>query len=99
MAKSEKPNPWRYAHMGMEFAGAALVLALVGWFIDSRYGSEPWGAVTGATVGFAGGLYLFIKDAIQANRENAAAWKRSKSQTQAPPSTTPDANAERDAEP
>ena len=92
MADNGKPNPWRYAHMGLEFAGAALVLALVGWFIDGRYDTRPWGAVTGATVGFAGGMYLFIKDALQANRENAADYKNSKSETRNPKS-------ERDREP
>lgn len=99
MAKTDKPNPWRYAHMGAEFAGAALVLALVGWYIDRRYGSEPWGAVTGASVGFAGGLYLFIKDALKANRENAEAWKQSESPSQDPPSKTSNPDSEREREP
>jgi F0F1-type ATP synthase assembly protein I len=68
MARNPQPNPWRFAHMGMEFAGAALVLALVGYYIDSRIGSRPWGAVIGATAGFTGGMYLFIKEALRANR-------------------------------
>jgi len=71
MDKPNTPNPWRSAHMGLEFAGAALVMTLVGYYIDLRYESKPWGALIGATVGFAGGMYLFIKEALRANRESS----------------------------
>ena len=70
MADPKQPNPWRYAHMGLEFAGAALVLTLVGWYVDRTWGTRPWGAVIGACLGFTGGMYLFIKDALKANRES-----------------------------
>ena len=53
MAEPNRQNPYRSMHMGLEFAGAALVMALVGYYIDTQYGSKPWGALTGATVGFA----------------------------------------------
>lgn len=105
MAKTDKPNPWRHAHMGLELAGAAIVLAAIGWFIDGRYGTGPWGAVIGLVVGFVGGFYLFIKDALQANRDNAAAWKRSqnpppdKPDATDTPDRTPDSNPEREREP
>lgn len=69
MTEPKQPKPWRSAHMGLEFAGAALMMTLVGYYIDQRYGSKPWGAVIGATVGFVGGMYLFIKEALRANRE------------------------------
>ena len=69
MVEPKQPNPWRSTHMGLEFAGAALVMTLVGYYIDQRYGSKPWGVLIGASVGFAGGMYLFIKEALKANRE------------------------------
>lgn len=68
MAQQKNPNPWRYAHMGLEFSGAVLVLTLVGWYVDRQYGTRPWGAVIGATLGFSGGMYLFIKEALKAVR-------------------------------
>ena len=70
MAKQpEQPNLWRMAHMGLEFAGAALLLALIGYYIDTRFGTAPWGAVTGLLIGLVGGMYRFIKEALAANRQ------------------------------
>lgn len=65
---SEQPNPWRLAGLGMEFAGATLVLGLAGWYIDGKFGTEPWGLMIGLLVGAVGGLYLLIKEALKANR-------------------------------
>ncbi|QQE10869.1 AtpZ/AtpI family protein [Planctomycetota bacterium] len=61
-------NPWVMFHMGLEFAGAAAILALIGWFIDTKYETGPYGALIGATIGFVGGFYLFIKEALLANK-------------------------------
>lgn len=55
--------------MGLQFALAAFLLGAVGWWVDSKLGCAPWGAATGGTAGLAGGLYLFFKEALQANRE------------------------------
>lgn len=69
MAKSsQQPNPWRMAHMGLEFAGAALLLGLIGYYIDTQADTAPWGAVTGLILGVVGGMYRFIKEALAANR-------------------------------
>ncbi|MEX2673617.1 MAG: AtpZ/AtpI family protein [Phycisphaeraceae bacterium] len=68
MAKQE-PNPWRLAHMGMEFAIAVLIVAFLGWLFDRSAGTEPWGLVIGAVLGTIGGLYLFIKEALRLNRD------------------------------
>lgn len=69
MAKqSPQPNPWRMAHMGLEFAGAALILGAIGWYIDTQAGTKPWGAAIGLVIGLVGGFYRFIKEALAANR-------------------------------
>lgn len=68
MPSDQQPNPWRMAHMGLELAGAVLVFGLVGWFIDRQTGWEPWGLLSGLLIGFVGGMYLFIKEALKANR-------------------------------
>ena len=69
MPQRSDPSPWRLAHLGLEFAGAAVVMGLIGWWIDNEWGTSPWGALIGASIGFTGGLYLFIKEALEANRE------------------------------
>lgn len=69
MPQSQQPNPWRYAHLGLELAGAIVVLALVGLWIDYRWDTGPWGVLVGVLIGAVGGLYLFIKDALAANRQ------------------------------
>ena len=66
MAKYDQPNPWRYFHMGLELAIAAVVFAGIGWLIDGRLGTTPWGILIGAGIGFTTGMYLFVKQAKQA---------------------------------
>lgn len=60
----------RMLHGGAELAGAALLLGAVGWWVDRRYGTEPWGVLIGGGVGMTGGMYLFIKQALDANRQS-----------------------------
>ncbi|MEX0887277.1 MAG: AtpZ/AtpI family protein [Phycisphaeraceae bacterium] len=66
MAGEMQPNPWRYAHMGLELGGSVGLLAAAGYWVDWRFGTGPWGVVTGTCVGFIGGMYLFIKQALAA---------------------------------
>ncbi len=63
-----RPNPWRLAGMGLEFAGAVLVLGGIGYLIDRWLGSEPWGMLAGTLLGFAGAMYNLIREALNANR-------------------------------
>jgi F0F1-type ATP synthase assembly protein I len=55
--------------VGMEFLAAVLLCTGVGWWIDSRAGSGPWGTVAGAGFGFVVGLYLLIKSAGNLDRK------------------------------
>lgn len=69
MAKKEAPpTGYRMFHLGLEFAGATLILAIIGWLIDGQYDTAPYGAMIGGSIGFIGGMYLFIKEAIAANQ-------------------------------
>lgn len=73
MAKKEDSSSgYRMLHLGTEFAGATLVLALIGWLIDNQYNSGPYGALIGGSIGFMGGMYLFIKEALEANKQPPA---------------------------
>jgi ATP synthase protein I len=66
--KQSPENPWRMAHMGLELAGAALISGAIGWWLDQKFGWSPWGVLTGLLIGCCGGFYLFIKEALSANR-------------------------------
>ena len=79
MHGDEQTNLWRLSGIGMEFAGTTVVLALVGYWIDQKYATSPWGAVIGLFVGFTGGFYLLIKQAMAANRKMASRNKSKRS--------------------
>jgi F0F1-type ATP synthase assembly protein I len=44
--------------MGVELVAAILTWGAIGWFIDERLGTGPWGILVGALIGNAAGLYL-----------------------------------------
>ncbi|MEE8277521.1 MAG: AtpZ/AtpI family protein [Thermoanaerobaculia bacterium] len=71
-SSDQKPRrfPIRLAGLGLELAAAVVGLALLGIWIDRRYGSDPWGVVICASIGFVGGLYNFVRAAIRAAEES-----------------------------
>ncbi|MEM1446846.1 MAG: AtpZ/AtpI family protein [Planctomycetota bacterium] len=75
-------------HLGLEFVGGTLLFAGLGWWLDSRWGTEPWLAITGGALGLAGGMWLLVKEAMKANREAAAKFGKASSR-QATESTEP----------
>jgi F0F1-type ATP synthase assembly protein I len=63
------PGWIRYSGAGLELAGATAGLALFGYWIDGKFGTAPWGIVTGVVVGIVGGLYNLVKESLRAVRE------------------------------
>ena len=63
------PDWVRHSGVGLELAGAVAGFTLVGYWIDRHYGTNPWGLVVGVVLGIVGGLYNFVKEALQATRE------------------------------
>lgn len=55
----------RYLHLGWQLAITILLFVLGGYWLDSKYETQPWWTVTGATVGITGALYNFIKTTIR----------------------------------
>jgi F0F1-type ATP synthase assembly protein I len=51
----------RFAGLGWEFVAALGLFMLLGWWLDSRWGTEPWLMVAGLAVGFALGLYRMLR--------------------------------------
>jgi F0F1-type ATP synthase assembly protein I len=63
-------NNWgRYFGIGLEVAVGVSLGFLIGWWLDSRFGWEPWGTVVGAMLGLAGGLYLLLKEAMRMSKD------------------------------
>lgn len=56
----------------MELAGATAGLALIGYWIDGRFGTSPWGILGGVVIGIVGGLYNLVKESLAAIREAQA---------------------------
>ncbi len=63
------PGWVRHSGVGLELAGAVAGFALIGYWIDRRYGTAPWGLVGGVILGLVGGLYNLVKQSLQATHE------------------------------
>jgi F0F1-type ATP synthase assembly protein I len=73
MSADRRYPEWiKYSGIGLELAGATAGLALVGYWIDGRYGTGPWGVVGGLVIGIVGGMYNMVKESLQAVREARA---------------------------
>jgi F0F1-type ATP synthase assembly protein I len=63
------PGWVRYSGVGLELAGATAGLAFVGYWIDRRFGTQPWGFLGGVVIGLVGGLYNLVRQSLEASRE------------------------------
>jgi len=63
------PGWVRYSSVGLELAGAVAGLALVGYWLDRRFGTTPWGILGGVVIGLVGGLYNLVRESLEAVRE------------------------------
>jgi len=59
----------RYSGVGLELAGATAALALVGYWVDGKFGTSPWGILIGVFIGIVGGLYNMVRESLVAVRE------------------------------
>ena len=63
------PGWVRYSGVGLELAGAIAGFALIGHWIDGRFGTSPWGILVGVALGLVGGLYNLVRESLAAMRE------------------------------
>jgi len=66
------PGWVRYSGVGLELAGATAGLALVGYWIDGKFGTKPWGILIGVVIGIVGGLYNLVRESLAGMREASA---------------------------
>jgi hypothetical protein len=60
---------WRFAGAGMELGGSAILCAAIGYALDRYLDNTTLIATAlGAVIGFAAGLYRFIRMAMAANQ-------------------------------
>jgi F0F1-type ATP synthase assembly protein I len=69
MAKQDDSGWGKMASAGLEVAVGVGLGVAVGYWIDKKCHSDPWGILIGAALGFAAGMYLLFKDAIKANKD------------------------------
>jgi len=72
MNERRYPSWVRYSGVGLELAGAIAGLSLIGYWVDGRFGTGPWGIVVGVFIGLVGGLYNLVKESLAAVREAQA---------------------------
>ena len=63
------PSWVRHSGIGLEFAGATAGFALVGYWLDGRFGTAPWLLIAGVILGLVGGLYNLVRESLQAVRD------------------------------
>ena len=54
-----------YLNLGSQLTVTVLFLGGIGWLIDEKSGSEPWGLVVELLLGCAIGFYQFLKSLQQ----------------------------------
>jgi F0F1-type ATP synthase assembly protein I len=54
---------------GIQLAAAVTLFFFIGRWLDGKFGTEPWLMLAGALIGAGGGMYRFIKTAMEIGAE------------------------------
>jgi F0F1-type ATP synthase assembly protein I len=52
-----EPNVWVLAGSGLELGAIVVVMALLGRWLDTKFGTGPWMVIGGLAIGAIGGIY------------------------------------------
>lgn len=69
MIKRRRRAELSLAGMGFDLAASVGVGMLLGWWIDRRFETGPWGTIICASMGIVGGLLNFVRAGQRAARE------------------------------
>lgn len=65
--RPQKLPPWsRLATIGVEYAAAVGGFGVLGWWVDGKWGTAPWGVLICATLGLIGATYNLIRQSMAA---------------------------------
>lgn len=59
----------RLSSIGFELVGAVAGFTLLGYWVDRRWGTDPWGLLAGIGLGLIGGMYNLIRQSLLASRD------------------------------
>ena len=83
MLKRKQGAQVSLAGIGFDLAAAVGVGALLGWWIDRRYETGPWGVLICSSIGIVGGLLNFVRAAQAASRRDQAQRQAARDPTRA----------------
>jgi F0F1-type ATP synthase assembly protein I len=73
LGEKRSSNWARYYSLASNFAVAIVAFTLFGYWLDRRLGSYPWALLVGFGLGFAGGLYGLVREAVPRKRKSPLA--------------------------
>lgn len=59
----------QYMGLGLTWAMATLLFLALGWWLDTKLGTEPWLLIVGAFVGASAGFYYLYRHIVVEARE------------------------------
>lgn len=68
MSKEPETGWGRMGSTGLEVGVAVGLGVAVGFWVDGRWQTGPWGVLIGALIGLTTGLYLLIRDVLRLNK-------------------------------
>jgi F0F1-type ATP synthase assembly protein I len=59
-----------YLTLGIQLAAAVVFFFLVGWWLDTKCGTNPVLKLVGLTIGFVGGMIKFLRSAAEMGKKD-----------------------------
>jgi F0F1-type ATP synthase assembly protein I len=69
MASGNDSGWGKFSSSGLELAAGIGLGVAVGYWIDHKRNTAPWGVIIGFFVGFIVGMYLLVKDLMKSNKD------------------------------
>lgn len=92
--QSERVTDFSYAGLGLSFALTLCVFALVGYWLDGKWGTKPWLMVAGVLLGGLGATISLIKKVPAPRGGRSSTTSKQPSSAAKPPSAV-DSSGER----